>query len=427
MKKLTLTLTVLAVAAMAAFGQPMVDTIAQPSTIIGCKIDDSGMVTDQLLSEFSYLDNGKVNKFLFPDVGIIIQYSYTDEDYMLSEFTTHSGGHPYYHESYNYTYENGLIKTKNHLYYGMMDEDIAWAYTYDNYGRLIQLDQTDGGLEYFPYHWSYDYQNAGKTKIETFFTDYASEGVVVYKQTTYSYDENYILLSSHLTTYNSSGTCTGNTLSSYYYDDNGNTDHIVTQVLSDDGAWTNSEIKNYIRNELGRVVECQTGFWSAENDDWDITYKTIFDYNDDEMTLTVSLRKKVDGEWGWDIFRGQTLFFDSHLSWQQKALAHYYNQQINQLLISFQYTERPSYLSTNENTQAQYKIYPNPLGEVLNIRYSPDVNPTRVELYDVQGRLVLSQESNLESVSTANLPAGVYSVKVTLSNGKSYSDTVIKK
>ena len=72
-------------------------------------------------------------------------------------------------------------------------------------------------------------------------------------------------------------------------------------------------------------------------------------------------------------------------------------------------------------------VFPNPVGDCLDIQFSPDVNPTRVELYDVQGRLVLSQESNLKSVSTANLPAGVYSVKVTLSNGKSYSDTVIKK
>jgi hypothetical protein len=55
------------------------------------------------------------------------------------------------------------------------------------------------------------------------------------------------------------------------------------------------------------------------------------------------------------------------------------------------------------------------------------VTPTLVELYDAQGRLVMRQKASLESVNTTGLKAGLYTVKVTLSDGKTYSDTVIKQ
>ena len=86
-------------------------------------------------------------------------------------------------------------------------------------------------------------------------------------------------------------------------------------------------------------------------------------------------------------------------------------------------------LSTPETEMGirPYAFYPNPVGDCLGIQFSPDVTPTLVELYDAQGRLVMRQKASLESVNTTGLKAGLYTVKVTLSDGKSYSDSVIKK
>ena len=86
-------------------------------------------------------------------------------------------------------------------------------------------------------------------------------------------------------------------------------------------------------------------------------------------------------------------------------------------------------LSTSEaeTLVRPYTFFPNPAQEQLHLQYSPDVQPTQVELYDLQGRLVRSQCQTLESIDIQGLPAGQYLMKVTLENGKTYTDKVMKE
>ena len=74
-----------------------------------------------------------------------------------------------------------------------------------------------------------------------------------------------------------------------------------------------------------------------------------------------------------------------------------------------------------------YAFYPNPTTDVLILEYSPDVKPTSIELYDLQGRLVRSQRNGLESIDMGGLPAGTYTLRVTLEDGKAYTDKVVKE
>ena len=74
-----------------------------------------------------------------------------------------------------------------------------------------------------------------------------------------------------------------------------------------------------------------------------------------------------------------------------------------------------------------YRLYPNPVGDQLHLQFSPDITPTGIELIDLQGRLVSSQSDQLETVGMEGLPAGVYTLRVTLSNGTVYSDKVVKQ
>ncbi len=74
-----------------------------------------------------------------------------------------------------------------------------------------------------------------------------------------------------------------------------------------------------------------------------------------------------------------------------------------------------------------YTYYPNPAQDRLHLQYSPDVKPAQVELYDMQGRLVRTQSKELENVDLQGLAPGQYLMKVTLEDGKTYSDKVVKE
>ena len=74
-----------------------------------------------------------------------------------------------------------------------------------------------------------------------------------------------------------------------------------------------------------------------------------------------------------------------------------------------------------------YGFWPNPAKDFLRLEFSPDVTPARIELYDLQGRLVRSQTTGLESVGMEGLAAGTYMMRVTLEGGKVFSDKVVKE
>ena len=74
-----------------------------------------------------------------------------------------------------------------------------------------------------------------------------------------------------------------------------------------------------------------------------------------------------------------------------------------------------------------YMFYPNPAQYQLQLKYSPDVQPKQVELYDLQGHLVRTQQSDLENIDIHGLATGQYLMKVTLEDGKVYSDKVVKE
>ena len=72
-------------------------------------------------------------------------------------------------------------------------------------------------------------------------------------------------------------------------------------------------------------------------------------------------------------------------------------------------------------------IYPNPVSDVLHMGTPEDMHPKIVEFYDLQGRLVHSQSKAFENIDMSQLPAGTYTLRVTMEDGKIYSDKVVKE
>lgn len=74
-----------------------------------------------------------------------------------------------------------------------------------------------------------------------------------------------------------------------------------------------------------------------------------------------------------------------------------------------------------------YMFYPNPAQDQLHLKYSPDVQPKQIELFDLQGRLVRVQGNDFETFDFGQLPTGTYTLRVTMEDGQVFSDKVVKE
>ena len=84
-------------------------------------------------------------------------------------------------------------------------------------------------------------------------------------------------------------------------------------------------------------------------------------------------------------------------------------------------------VSEHFNSFRPYSFYPNPANEVINIRFSPDVNAEKVEIYGMDGKLYHEQNFNMETVDVNSLSRGIYMMKVTFDNGSAYTDKIVVK
>lgn len=74
-----------------------------------------------------------------------------------------------------------------------------------------------------------------------------------------------------------------------------------------------------------------------------------------------------------------------------------------------------------------YCFFPNPVDDRLHMEFSSDVTPISVGLYDIQGRAVISQRKDFESIDMSQLPSGTYTLNVVMNDGIVYSDKVVKR
>ncbi len=72
-----------------------------------------------------------------------------------------------------------------------------------------------------------------------------------------------------------------------------------------------------------------------------------------------------------------------------------------------------------------YSFYPNPADNEICLSMSPDVNCEKVEIFSIDGKLCLEQNFNFNSIDVKSLSDGIYMMKVTLSNGNSYTDKIV--
>ncbi len=63
----------------------------------------------------------------------------------------------------------------------------------------------------------------------------------------------------------------------------------------------------------------------------------------------------------------------------------------------------------------EFSLYPNPANEVVNIELDPAFGQCAIELFDIQGSLIFTIESNSEAkqfINTRDLPEALYIIRV---------------
>ena len=425
MKKAVLTL-VISLIAVSGIAQSMDGIIAQPTHVIGKRINVSGQVTYSLEADFTYDEEGKFFRFLLPSYSLSSAFVY-DGDYLSFNCTSHNGGYPSNMECIEYTYEDGRIKHVSHEW-DQMNAPKHWEYKYFGDGRLRQIDYSEGYEINYQQHYIYEYEDGGNTVIENYWTSW--DDMKLRRKTVKHYDDNFDLATVLIEAYNATGVLASSTLETYTYTPMGTVDTQITQSFISE-EWVNSRIQRFVYDDFGRVVEQQNGDWSEENGDWDITKKITFEYEnmEDRAIYTVSFYKKSGENWVWDVFDNQTILFGSHLKNQQKSLVYFdfedYNGsgQINQFEFTFSNTVEPTYLNIEDKDLSLCTIHPNPTTGLVFIE---DEKPSEVQVFNALGQLVKTVQ-NTNEVSLEGLPQGVYLLRVTSKGGKVFSDKVVKE
>ena len=78
-------------------------------------------------------------------------------------------------------------------------------------------------------------------------------------------------------------------------------------------------------------------------------------------------------------------------------------------------------LGVNATSISNFKMYPNPVKEELNLEFNAAVPPKSISLYDIHGRLVKTIEnisSNLITISTQSFSKGLYFIEIFGANGE---------
>ncbi len=131
-------------------------------------------------------------------------------------------------------------------------------------------------------------------------------------------------------------------------------------------------------------------------------FEVKFDFNVDALSYTLS----IDGTAGAPVSFGQDFTVGGIDFFSIDANNEYYVDDV--LFVNS--------LSTNEFSADSFRVYPNPVKDILNISTKTAVD--NVTVYDILGKVVLSENPDAISpkVNMSGLSSGAYLVKVTIGN-----------
>ncbi len=162
-------------------------------------------------------------------------------------------------------------------------------------------------------------------------------------------------------------------------------------------------------------------------------YHTYYAFNSTTPSIgVVRLNRNLDVVWDIvlppianDVAYGHTLTTlpNGNIAVSAASMHNSYSQ----LFIYFIHDGDPTNTRETTASEMSYSLYPNPVKDHLTLRFNDGAEPESVELYDLAGRLVGTKPNGLESIDMSAMSSGVYMLRVTMKDGTSYHEKIIKE
>ena len=105
----------------------------------------------------------------------------------------------------------------------------------------------------------------------------------------------------------------------------------------------------------------------------------------------------------------------------------YYQNLAPKLKIYIIRDDDPTTIPETATFEKPFTLYPNPVKDQLTLRFDDGAEPESIEIFDLQGRLVGSKANDLESIDISKMPTGIYTLRITMKDGTTYHEKILKE
>jgi hypothetical protein len=330
------------------------------------------------------------------------------------------------------------------------------VYTYDEYEYYLdeeytKIDEGNGWKDYYMISYQYDFSGnviealaklaneTGAMENEaratyTYDIDMLSEVIYQYwdggwvneKKEVYNYNGDVITVLF----WDWNGTnWTSDELFTYTYG-NGTIELIIQYM--EGGAWQNEEKIIYTLDFDENVTEIVDAEWTGTI--WENALRLVYNY-EDGVYVSMVQQDWIDGAWNdepsykcdyvyenGNATHGECHFMDTYSADYELEMAYGYNADVKTFFgceVDVTYVD---ITSVNENTQANFKVYPVPAENEIQIQAE---GFQKAEIYNVAGQKLM--ESTREKMNVSSLSQGVYLLKVYDQSGKAETQRIVVK
>ena len=317
---------------------------------------------------------------------------------------------------YVYDVKEKLTQRKDYLW---VDSTGTWVdgtlteYTYDTDGSLEQSITS----QWIENQWviqgksDFTYDEQG-VLIQSIGSLYENDEWKIWWKDDYTYDNGGNLTQKLLSQY-FIGEWIGAYKNEYTYDTDGNMT-LESETWYDlfEEVWTTIITVEYVFDNNGNMIEMINTDY-----DWEEKYKSEFNFNNDYSRENLLVPYIFTIEFP-ELFNHMVTDSEGFI-WNEGT-----QQWISMGTSTLHYSDH-IVSGIQGNSTTDIKIYPNPASEFIYFELTNNTTNSTVEIFDVQGRMVLSQEiSGKQQISVSHLDRGLYIYKL-LQKGKIQSGKIM--